>query len=75
MKSPCKPYVCEVVDYDEMMIKHGYRNKMAFHDGDHVLMIGEIEHMPGHVAVVTKDGLVKWGYHDDNFRKLTRDEV
>jgi hypothetical protein len=72
---PMQPYVCVVVDYDEMMIKHGYADKMIFHDGEHVLMLGEIEHMPGHCAVVTQDGIVRWGYHTDNFRKLTEDEV
>ena len=70
-----KPYVCKVVNYNEMMIKHGYEDKMIFHDGDLVLMLGEIEHMSGHVAVVTRDGLVRWSYHTENFQKLTEDEV
>jgi hypothetical protein len=70
-----KPYVCEVVDYSEMMIAHGYGDKMPFKDGDLVLMLGEIEQMPGHVAVVTRDGLVRWGHHIENFRKLTREEA
>jgi len=39
--------------------------------GDCLFCLGEIEDMPGHVAVVDKNGKVIWGYHDDNFRELT----
>lgn len=46
-----------------------------FKDGDLVLMLGEIQHCPGHCAVVTRDGLVRWGYHTDNFQRLSEDEV
>lgn len=38
-------------------------------------MLGEIEYMPGHVAFATKDGKVYFGYHVENFRKLTEEEV
>jgi hypothetical protein len=69
-QSPNKPYVCEVVD-----LPKGYEDKYPFKEGDHVLMLGEIEYMPGHVAVVTRDGLVRWGYHVEYFRKLTREEA
>ncbi len=70
-----KPYLCEVVDYERLMRKHGYGDdKLAFRDGETVLMLGEIEQMPGHVAVVKRDGRVMWGYHAENFRKLTREE-
>jgi hypothetical protein len=73
--APIKPYVCKVIDYDSIMKKHGLEDKMVFHDGDLVLMLGEIEHMPGHVVVVTRDGIVRWAYHTENFQKLTKDEV
>ena len=46
-----------------------------FKDGEHVLYLGEIENMPGHVTVVTRDGKVHWGYHPENFREPTEDEV
>ena len=74
MKSLPKPYTCRVVDYDAMMVEHGYPVK-PFKNGDLVLMLGEIEFSSGHVAVVTSDGLVRWGYHAENFQKLTKDEV
>jgi hypothetical protein len=31
--------------------------------------------VPGHVAVVTREGRVVWGYHPEDFRKLTVDET
>jgi hypothetical protein len=31
--------------------------------------------MPGHCAVITKEGRVVWGYHTSDFRKLTVDET
>jgi hypothetical protein len=64
-----KPYLCEVE------LPKGYEDHYPFKNGETVLMRGEIEQMPGHVAVVTKDGLVRWGYHIENFRKLTREEA
>ena len=49
--------------------------KYPFKDGDLVLMLCEIKHMPGHVAVVTEDGKIHWGYHAENFTKLRKEEV
>lgn len=43
--------------------------------GEAVLFLGEIENMPGHVAVVTRDGKVLWGYHEENFREPTEEEL
>ena len=43
--------------------------------GDALLFIGEITNMPGHCVVVDKQGKTYWGYHDDNFRKPTEDEL
>lgn len=57
--------VVNVVD-----IPHGYRNEYPFKNGDHLLMLGEIENMPGHVAVVLNDGSIAWGYHDDYFEEV-----
>lgn len=63
-------YVCEVVDWE-----HWRPNNITFHDGERVLMLGEIEQMPGHVAVVKEDGRVMWGYHIENFRRISREEA
>ncbi len=38
-------------------------------DGDILLLLGEIENMPGHVAVANREGRVYWGYHEDSFRE------
>jgi hypothetical protein len=70
-----KPYLCEVQD---LWLPEGVATydsvTYPFVNGDTVLMLGEIEQMPGHVAVVTKDGKTHFGYHMENFRKLTREE-
>ena len=47
----------------------------AFENSAAVLFLGEIPNMPGHCAVVTRSGLVLWGYHLDSFRLATEDEV
>ena len=72
-----KPYVCEVVDLlpPDHPVMQNWKGSYPSKNGDHVLMLGEIEQMPGHVAVVTHDGLVRWGYHIENFRKLTKEEA
>jgi len=44
-------------------------------DGDHLLYLGEIDNMPGHGAFVTRDGVVHWGYHPDEFREPTEEEL
>ena len=67
-----QPYLCEVQD---LWLPEGTPNTYPFKEGDHVLMLGEIEQMPGHVAVALKDGRVLFGYHAENFRKLTREEA
>jgi hypothetical protein len=63
-----KLYMCEV-----KKLPSGYQ--YPFGEGDRILILGEIEHMPGHVAIALNDGRVVFGYHGDNFRKLKEDEV
>ena len=43
--------------------------------GEHLLYLGEIEQMPGHCIIVNKAGRVFWGWHTDNFRNPTEDEL
>lgn len=40
-----------------------------------VLILGEIENMPEHVALATKDGKFFWGFHAEHFRRLTKLEA
>lgn len=47
----------------------------AFADGEPFLFLGEIPNMPGHCAVVDRQGHVLWGYHLDSFRLAEEDEV
>jgi len=46
-----------------------------FKQGDTLLWLGEIPNMPGHCAVVTRAGKVLWGYHSENFREPTPEEL
>jgi hypothetical protein len=34
---------------------------------DVLLFLREVQQMPGHCVVATKDGRVIWGYHTENF--------
>ena len=43
--------------------------------GDCLLYSGEIVNMPGHCIVSTKNGKIHWGFHTDNFRIATEDEI
>lgn len=46
-----------------------------FKNGDDVLVLGEIVHIPGHVAIALNDGRVVWAYDQCWFRPLTEEEV
>jgi hypothetical protein len=43
--------------------------------GANLLFLGEIANMPGHCIVVDRKGKVWWGYHTENFRELTMEEM
>lgn len=40
-----------------------------------VLFLGEIVQMPGHCIVALKSGMIKYGYHTDNFRHPFEREI
>jgi len=52
-----------------------YSNVYPFKYDEHVLFLGEIVQMPGHCIIVNKLGQVLWGYHIDDFREPTEDEL
>jgi len=56
-------------------VPEGYDGQYPWNNGEKVLLLGEIQNMPGHVAVATKDGKVHWGYHPENFRDPTQEEL
>lgn len=45
----------------------GYLKSYPFSPGETVLCLGEIENMPGHIAVAKKSGQVYFGYDPKNF--------
>jgi len=53
----------------------GYEDKYPWKVGQSLLFLGEVVQMPGHCIVVDKAGKVYWGWHTDNFREPTEDEI
>lgn len=53
----------------------GLETSFPFKNGDSLLFLGEIPNMPGHCAVVNRDGQVLWGYHLEDFRHPTDEEI
>jgi hypothetical protein len=49
--------------------------KYPFHEGDRVLVFGDIAKMSGHCVIALKNGKVHFGYHTDNFTPLTDEEI
>lgn len=43
--------------------------------GDHLLYLGDIHGMDGHCIVADMQWRVFWGYHTENFRMATEDEI
>lgn len=52
-----------------------YEKNYPWKGGESLLYLGEITNMPGHLVVVDRKGKVRWGYHDDNFRHPTEEEI
>lgn len=65
-KSP--KIVCAVVPSD-------YADKYEWEDGECLLSLGEISNIPGHIAVVDKNGKVYWALHADSFREALDDDL
>ncbi len=59
--------------YEALPIAEGY--EYPYKAGDRVLMLGEVAQMPGHCVIALQDGRVLFGYHTENFRRLTEDEA
>lgn len=53
----------------------GYEDKYPWKAGDSMLFLGELANMPGHCVVADRAGRVFWGFHTDNFREPTDDEL
>jgi hypothetical protein len=53
----------------------GYGHKRRWSAGECLLFLGEIKQMPGHCAVVNRDGKIYWGFHTDSFVEPTEDEI
>ena len=67
-----KPYLAEVINYN--LPPEEERPNNPFEDGMIVLVLGEVDQMKNHVAVVTPNGKTHFGWGIEYFRKLTREE-
>lgn len=59
-----KPLHYEGIDFLEMCRSY---EMLGFKVDQHYLVLGEIENMPGHLAVVNDRGTIVPGMHDENF--------
>lgn len=60
-----------------VQLPNGFKDHPGYpwNDGDTVLVLNEIQNMPGHCVVVDKENKISWGFHTDNFREPTEDEL
>lgn len=68
-----------IVIFDPEIIKgetkESINSMYPFKIGDHLLYMGEITNMRGHVIIADNKGKIFWGYHPENFRLPTDEEV
>jgi hypothetical protein len=69
-----QPYLAKVINYD-LEPGDDRRLNSPFYDGMCVIVLGEIEQMPGHVAVATPDGKVHYGWGIEYFWKIPREDA
>lgn len=60
-------------DYSTMDATYHQYYKDLLEDSN-VLFLGEIPQCPGHCAVVTKSGVIRWMLHTDNFVVVDRED-
>ena len=65
----------QLVVVDKFDLPTGIANPYPYYEGECLLFLGEIVQMPSHCIVVNRAGKVLWGYHTDNFREPTEDEI
>jgi hypothetical protein len=51
-----------------------YEGKYPWKNGEHLLLLGKIKNMPGHVAVV-HNGKIYYGFHKSSFRIAKKNEI
>lgn len=59
----------------EVTLPKGHEALYPFKNGEHVLLLGEISNMPGHVAFTNQTGIIHYGYHLEDFRVLSGEET
>ena len=80
-ESKPKKYECpfkqnQLVVYDPRLTDERIPSDFPFKRGETVLFLGEITQMTGHCIVVKQStGKVFYGYHTDNFRQPTEEEI
>jgi hypothetical protein len=60
----------------EVTLPAGYEDQYKdIQNGEHVLLLGEITNMPGHMVLVNNQDKILWGYHREDFRILSDEET
>lgn len=71
-----KPRKLSLVVFDFVGLPEGYDLLYPFVENQVLLFLGEIPNMKGHCVVVdNKTGQLYSGYHTEDFRELTEEEV
>jgi len=65
----------QIVEYSDAHLPTEAQGTGLFKTGDVFLLLGEIENMPGHVAVVDRKGRVHWGHGEEYFTVMNEDDV
>jgi hypothetical protein len=60
---------------NQRVVWEGIDPSFTFVENECVLFLGEIKQVPGHCIVVKQNGKVILGFHTDNFREPTKDEI
>lgn len=66
----------KLVEFDFAAMPVESHCRYPFAKGDRFVMLGEIDHMPGHCVLArTSDGRVFCGYHTENFIEVEEEDL
>ncbi len=60
-------------DFDGVPME--YHSQYPFSRTDVFLFLGEVQQMPGHCVIASKDGRILWGYHTENFVVISPEDA
>ena len=76
IEPPFKPFTLVKFDYESLPKNYWEQYRYNFPKNETLVYFGEIDQMPGHCIVCDfKTGKFFCGFHTDNFKPLTEDEI